>query len=637
MEIDKSKIKKILCIKPRGIGDIVLSTIIIDNLISYFPEVKIDYLTENFAKSCLEDNPNINKILTMGKKEFPLWVALRIRKEKYDLLIDLWSNPRTAQITFLSGVKYRVGFSYRGRRYAYNIRATSERGAVGSVSVTAVWGGKTGSATLAVTAPVLQSVAITPANPSILNGATQQFKATGTFSAGPTQDLTGSASWSASAPTVVKVDSTGLATALTGGATLTLFANNPGAWGNNLQIAVVLLAGKPGRFSLQVVNGTSGRVLENFANLSTDPTDPQYVVTVIDNDSAYVTFINPLTNSAVVPSGPPAATRAPVSLNGGVDGSILVPASDGNFESALGSDPNATNTYGVHLLDRVDIFNLLCVPGETDQSTIQNLQEYCHEKRAFYLVDSPQTATAAGLNSSGPVGTVLGGGAPTAGLLSGQYSINSAYYFPWVQAPDPLFGNRTKLFPPCGFVAGIHATTDGNRGVWKAAAGIGASLSGVSGLQYVLTDLENGNLNTQAINCLRQFKVYGDVVWGARTLQGNDQAGSQWKYVPIRRLALFIESSLYDGTQWVVFEPNAEPLWGEIRLNIGAFMQGLFLKGAFQGTTPQQAYFVKCDWENNPQASIDLGIVNILVGFAPLYPAEFVVIQIQQMAGQIQS
>ena len=128
MKFDKSKIRKILCIKPRGIGDIVLSTIIIDNLISYFPGVKIDYLTEPFAKPSIEDNPNINKILTMGKKEFPLWVALRIRKEKYDLLIDLWSNPRTAQITFLSGVKYRVGYSYRGRRYAYNIPATSERG-----------------------------------------------------------------------------------------------------------------------------------------------------------------------------------------------------------------------------------------------------------------------------------------------------------------------------------------------------------------------------------------------------------------------------------------------------------------------------------------------------------------------------
>jgi phage tail sheath protein FI len=131
--------------------------------------------------------------------------------------------------------------------------------------------------------------------------------------------------------------------------------------------------------------------------------------------------------------------------------------------------------------------------------------------------------------------------------------------------------------------------------------------------------------------------VYGDVVWGSRTLQGNDQAGSQWKYVPIRRLALFLESSLYEGTQWAVFEPNDETLWSQIRLNVGSFMQGLFQQGAFQGSTPQQAYFVKCDSENNPQSSINLGIVNVLVGFAPVVPAEFVVIQIQQIAAQAQS
>jgi len=186
-------------------------------------------------------------------------------------------------------------------------------------------------------------------------------------------------------------------------------------------------------------------------------------------------------------------------------------------------------------------------------------------------------------------------------------------------------------------VAGLYAATDAARGVWKAPAGIEATLTGVSGLTTVLTDLENGTLNIQAINCLRQFPVYGKVIWGSRTLRGNDQVGSEWKYVPIRRLALFLESSLYDGTQWVVFEPNDAPLWSQIRLNVGAFMQGLFLQGAFQGTTPQQAYFVKCDSETNPQSRIDQGIVTILVGFAPLYPAEFVVIQIQQMAGQLQA
>ncbi len=128
MELKKENIRKILCIKPRGIGDIVLSTIILDNLHNYFNDTKIDYLTEEFAKPSLENNPLVNKILTMGKTEFPLWVALRIRKEKYDMILDLWSNPRSAQITFLSGVKYRVGFGYRGRKYAYNIHATSGRG-----------------------------------------------------------------------------------------------------------------------------------------------------------------------------------------------------------------------------------------------------------------------------------------------------------------------------------------------------------------------------------------------------------------------------------------------------------------------------------------------------------------------------
>jgi phage tail sheath protein FI len=184
-------------------------------------------------------------------------------------------------------------------------------------------------------------------------------------------------------------------------------------------------------------------------------------------------------------------------------------------------------------------------------------------------------------------------------------------------------------------VAGLYAATDASRGVWKAPAGIDAGLTGEAGPNVLLTDLQNGTLNVQAINCIRSFPVYGDVIWGARTLLGNDQVGSEWKYVPIRRFALFLESSLYDGTQWVVFEPNDERLWSQIRMNVGAFMQGLFLQGAFQGTTPQQAYFVKCDAENNPQLSIDQGIVNILVGFAPLYPAEFVVIQIQQMSGQL--
>ena len=424
---------------------------------------------------------------------------------------------------------------------------------------------------------------------------------------------------------------TQVATPATGtvGGTLTLWASNPGGWGNNLSITVTPATSAPTKFSLLVqlvVNGQT-TTLESYSNLSVVPTDPQYVVTVIDSDSNYITFENPATTPPAPPStapGMPSLAKG-VMLTGGNDGDVLDPTdTSGKFLATLNPAVSATN---ITWLDPLPIFNLVCIPGESDATTLETFQAYCNLRRAFLIIDAPQLSTISGLTTSGPVGN--GGTA-----FSGQYLSNSAYYFPWVLAPDPLVGNRSRLFPPCGFVAGIYAATDANRGVWKAPAGIQASLGGVLGLQYNLTDAQNGFLNPQAINCLRQFQVYGEVVWGARTLAGNDEMGSQWKYVPIRRLALFLESSLYDGTQWVVFEPNDETLWGQIRLNVGTFMQGLFLQGAFAGTSPQQAYFVKCDGENNPAASVALGVVNILVGFAPLYPAEFVVIQIQQIIGQ---
>ena len=221
--------------------------------------------------------------------------------------------------------------------------------------------------------------------------------------------------------------------------------------------------------------------------------------------------------------------------------------------------------------------------------------------------------------------------------LTGANGVNAAFYFPWLNAPDPLLGGRLRAFPPCGFMAGIYARTDGTRGVWKAPAGTEASVTGAAAVVVPLTDLQNGVLNPQAINCIRNFPVYGIISWGARTLNGNDQQASEWKYVPVRRTALFLEESLYRGTKWVVFEPNDEPLWSQIRLNLGAFMQGLFRQGAFQGKTPQEAYFVKCDKETTTQDDINRGVVNILVGFAPLKPAEFVIIKIQQIAGQIQT
>ncbi len=202
---------------------------------------------------------------------------------------------------------------------------------------------------------------------------------------------------------------------------------------------------------------------------------------------------------------------------------------------------------------------------------------------------------------------------------------------------DPLRQGQLDTFVACGIVAGVWSRTDVSRGVWKAPAGIDAAVRGVQRLAVRLTDDENGTINPLGINSLRAFPITGRVVWGARTLRGADQLADEYKYIPIRRLALFIEESLYRGTQWVVFEPNDEPLWAQIRLNVGAFMRNLFRQGAFQGSSPRDAYFVKVDSETTTQNDINLGIVNVVVGFAPLRPAEFVVLKIQQMAGDIET
>jgi phage tail sheath protein FI len=277
------------------------------------------------------------------------------------------------------------------------------------------------------------------------------------------------------------------------------------------------------------------------------------------------------------------------------------------------------------LLLHVDLFNLLCVPGETDPPTLDKLAVFCQQHRAVLIADCFQDATVTSLQNGFPSGS------PGGNSVEASYA---AYYFPWISAQDPQ-SLLPGTYPPCGYVAGVYARTDATRGVWKAPAGTEANLAGVTGVSVPLNDADNGLLNPHAVNCIRNFPIYETVVWGARTMQGDDQVGSQWKYVPVRRTALFIEESLYRALKWVVFEPNDEPLWSEIRLNVGAFMQNLFRLGAFQGKTPQEAYFVKCDNETTTQNDINLGIVNIVVGFAPLKPAEFVIIQIQQMAGQI--
>lgn len=414
---------------------------------------------------------------------------------------------------------------------------------------------------------------------------------------------------------------------------LSLRAKAPGAWGERLRVRVEHLpAPDTDHYNLRIRDAGTG-FEERFLNVSATATSPKSVDKVLAG-SALVEL------SGAVPAGRPTDNAA---AEVGVDplGDSAPPDSyeeanaDGDDGSALtdaqlqGNRNDKTGIYALLQLEN-EIFNLLNLPPisrtqDVGGAALSDALGLCVERRALLLVDAPADWRS--------VQDAVDG--MTAFPLSGDAARNAAIYFPRLRLPDPLQENQLADFAPGGAIAGICARTDQQRGVWKAPAGLDASLAGVPELSIKLTDAENGRLNPLGLNCLRTFPVTGRVVWGARTLRGADQLASEWKYVPVRRLALFLEESLYRGTQWVVFEPNDEPLWAQIRLNIGAFLQNLFRQGAFQGKTPKDAYFVKCDKTTTTQNDIDLGIVNIVVGFAPLKPAEFVIVKIQQMAGQI--
>jgi len=288
----------------------------------------------------------------------------------------------------------------------------------------------------------------------------------------------------------------------------------------------------------------------------------------------------------------------------------------------LGSPIDHTGFYA---LDTVDLFNLMIIPGDREvlpplyAELIAEASNFCEKKRAFFLADAPAGWTD---------GTKVNADATTVNTIRiGVAKKNSAIFYPRIQFSD---GGLKKYIGPSGMIAGLMSRTDSQRGIWKAPAGIEADLRGVMDVELNMTDGENGVLNKLGVNCIRKFPN-GIVNWGARTLDGSDDFGSEWKYIPIRRLALFLEESLFRGTKWVVFEPNDEPLWAKIRMNLNAFMMSLFRQGAFQGSTPDKAFFVKCDGETTTANDRNLGIVNILVGFAPLKPAEFVIISIQQI------
>jgi len=420
---------------------------------------------------------------------------------------------------------------------------------------------------------------------------------------------------------------------------LRLRAANPGAWGNQLTCTVTqpeltdptgtaaaaasygLLANQ--LFDLKVVDAGTN-VVETFRNLTCAANGgSRRFDRVLAEESNLVRCA--FNNDGTVRLGSRPADGSVGTGTGGDDGDPLA-ATDFIGEEAKKS--------GIYALLKSDIFNLLCIPpdvrdGTLDKSVWEAAAAFCRRRRALLIVDPPAAWDGNPAEAAGKVKAAQLD--PNQMVLSLTNADYAALYFPRLRKRDPLRAGQIDTFAPCGAVAGVIARTDVNRGIWKAPAGIASTISGADGLTVKLTDDENGLLNPIAVNCIRSFNNIGRVVWGARTLKGSDQLSDDYKYVPVRRLALYIEESLFRGTQWVVFEGNDEPLWAQIRGSVGSFMHRLFRQGAFQGSSPREAYFVKCDGETTTQDDRNRGIVNIVVGFAPLQPAEFVIISIQQI------
>jgi len=414
---------------------------------------------------------------------------------------------------------------------------------------------------------------------------------------------------------------------------LTLEAANPGTWGTKLTATVN-------------TQGITDKVAENFASYGLNKNDLFNLTVQITYPNGTTDF-EQFTNVTIKTTTPPSPNRLDLVLKNEsrllrVDSSKLPSITPpGGATSQVAGGDNGKNlsveTYtgdqdqrtGIYALEKIELFNIMCIPpdqriaeNDIDPLVYTEALNYCFERRAMLIVDPPTTWL--GEVKNGNISQLQ----PTQVGIEGPETINAAVYFPRVIKEDPMMKNQLDTFSACGIIAGIYAATDVTRGVWKAPAGLDAGILGINSLELKLTDQQNGVLNPLGINCLRTFPIVGSVVWGDRTLRGADILDSDYKYVSVRRLTLYIEESLYQGTKWAVFEPNNENLWSALRLSVGSFMESLSRQGAFY------SYQVVCDKTTTTQRDIDLGIVNVLVQFAPVKPAEFVVIQIQQQAGQ---
>ena len=415
---------------------------------------------------------------------------------------------------------------------------------------------------------------------------------------------------------------------------LILVAASRGSWANALRVRIEPSASAADLFTLSVCHTTTGQ-LEVFPKLSVKE-GQRRVDRVLASQSTLLRVETTMPATALpaahAAAGPGAALwtddtlSTPVKAAGAAQDSEPLDAA-----TCLG---DAAAQTGLHALHRVNLFNLLCLPpdtpgGDTDPAVYRAALDLCVQRRAMLIVDAPAAWQSVSDVTHGAQGLASLG-------MADARARNAALYFPRLAGGAGPSAGTGGSRVACGAIAGLMARTDAARGVWKAPAGTEATLHGVQGLALSLSDAQNGELNPLGVNCLRRFPTTGIVVWGARTLRGADALADEYKYIPVRRLALHLEESLYRGLQWVGFEPNGEPLGAQMRLAVGGYLEALFTQGAFQGRSPRDAYFVRCDHGTTTDNDIALGLVNIHIGFAPLKPAEFVILKLQTKAGPAQ-
>ena len=352
-------------------------------------------------------------------------------------------------------------------------------------------------------------------------------------------------------------------------------------------------------FKLTADDGSSTNV---YLDLGMDPQHVNYYRNVVNEDAIGMVYTDPVEppNVASPPDNRPAAITAQPLAGGADDDPATLTATD--YKNAL------------KVLETVDDVNMVACPDRTDLDVQLALIAHCEDLYdRFAILDARR-------------------GAPIFGTDSVEVQRNSldtangfaSLYYPWLQVASEA-GDDTIYVPPCGHVAGIFARIDSVRGVHKAPAGNEALVNGALGVQTAMTEVDHGQLNLQGINVIRVFKAGGrPVLWGARTTSTN----SNWQYVNIRRLFLFLEESIQDGSRWAVFEPNNQQLWQKLKRTITEFLTRVWRDGALFGTTPEEAFYVRIDEALNPSTERALGRLYIEIGVAPSYPAEFIVVRI---------